>query len=188
VHAYSIRAETYLALNESQKAVQDFKKSIELSPLNISRYEGCCNILIKNSKFEECIEVLNKAIEVELSHPFINERLGFCYFSIKDYIKAQKFLKEAIRLEPENVSFLNALAICYRDARDFEKSLQVYNQILKKDAENYHVLFNKAILFLLMDRHDEALRLLRRTLKIEPTFKKAIDKLNELGASLEEES
>ena len=99
-----------------------------------------------------------------------------------DYAKAQKYLKEAVRLDPDNVSFVNSLAICYRDAKDYEKSLHVYNTILKKEPDNHSILFNKSLTLILVDRKEEAIKTLKRVLKIEPSFTKARDKLTELGA------
>ena len=60
------------------------------------------------------------------------------------------------------------------------------NQILKKQPDNHLILFNKAITLILWEKKDEAIKILRRILKIDANYTKAKDKLQELGASLEE--
>ena len=186
IHAYVVRAEIYSALKEDEKSLEDLKKALSLSPLNIIRYEGCTESLIKQNKIDECIQLLGIGTSAGLRHPYIIERLGYCYFIKKDFPNALKLLKDAVRLAPENVSFANSLAICYRDSKDFDKAIQTYNQILKKNPDNHLVLFNKAITLILWEKKDEAIKILRRILKIDASYTKAKDKLQELGASLEE--
>jgi tetratricopeptide (TPR) repeat protein len=186
IHAYVVRADIYAAMNDDAKSLEDLKKALSLSPMNIIRYEGCTESLIKQNKIEECIQLLMIGTFAGLRHPYIIERLGYCYFVKKDYPNALKLLKDAVRLDPENVSFANSLAICYRDSKDFDKALQTYNQILKKQPDNHLVLFNKAITLVLWDKKDEAIKILRRILKIDANYTKAKDKLTELGASIEE--
>lgn len=185
IHAYVVRAEIYTFMKEDAKALEDLKKALELSPMNIIRYEGCTESLIKQNKIDECIAILNIGTSAGLRHPYIIERLGFCYFLKKDYPNALKLLKDAVRVEPDNVSYANSLAICYRDSKDFDKAIQTYNQILKKQPDNHLVLFNKAVTLIFWDKKDEAIKILRRILKIDPNYAKAKEKLGELGASLE---
>ena len=185
IHAYVVRAEIYTAMKQDEKALEDLKKALELSPMNIIRYEGCTESLLKQNKIDECLSILNIGASAGLKHPYIIERLGYCYFLKKDYVNALKLLKEAVRIDPENVSYANSLAICYRDSKDFEKAVLTYNQILKKQPDNHLVLFNKAVTLIFWDKKDEAIKILRRILKIDPNYNKAKEKLSELGASIE---
>lgn len=185
IHAYVVRADIFTAMNQDAKALEDLKKALSLSPMNILRYEGCTESLLKQNRIDECIDLLNIGTSAGLRHPYIIERLGYCYFLKKDYPNALKLLKDAVRIEPENVSYANSLAICYRDSKDFDKAVQTYNQILKKQPDNHLVLFNKAITLVFWDKKDEAIKILRRILKIDPNYAKAKEKLSELGASIE---
>jgi two-component system chemotaxis response regulator CheY len=180
VHAYSLRADIYLSLERIEEGIADLKKAVDLSPLNVARIEHCCEVLLKRNMTKECVDILNKAIAAGLDHPYVTERLGYCYFLEKDYQNAQKYLKEAVRLEPENVSFLNSLAICYRDAKNFDESISIYNRIIKKDPENYQILYNKALVLSYKSAIPEAAKLLRRVLQIRPDFEKAAQKLIEI--------
>ena len=184
VHAFSLRAEIYVKQGEVQKAKEDFKKAASISPLNIARYESSCEFLIKNNLIDACIEILEMAVNANMEHLFVVERLGYCYFVQKDYPKALRFLKQAVRLDPEGTTALNSLAICYRDAKQYDDAIEIYNQILKKENDNYHVMFNKALVCVHMGKKDEAVKLFKRALKINPDFEKAKDKILELGGSL----
>lgn len=183
VHAYSFRAEMHARAGAIDKARDDFKKAASISPLNLARYQSSCEFLLGHNLVEACVELLEMAVTARLQHPFVIERLGFCYFKQKDYVKAARFLKQAVRLEPDNTSYMNSLAICFRDSKQFEEAIDVYNQILKKENENHSVMFNKALVLTYMNKNEEAIKLLKRAVKVNPEFEKAKEKLAELGAT-----
>jgi tetratricopeptide (TPR) repeat protein len=183
VHAYALRAELRVELGQKEEAVSDFVKAVELSPLNIARYEKSVEFLLKNEMLKPCITILEQGVAAGMQHPFVIERLGFCYFSEKEYPKALKFLRQATRLEPENINYMNSLAICFRDSKMFDEALDCYNQILKRDNDNYIVLFNKALVLLATEKKEEAAKILRRCLKLRPDFTKASEKLSEIGVA-----
>jgi tetratricopeptide (TPR) repeat protein len=183
VHAYSVRAEIYLSMDKQDEAIVDLQKAVDLSPLNLARLENCCEVLLKKNLTKQCAQILNKAISAGLEHPYITERLGYCYFLEKDYPNALRFLKEAVRIDPENVKFLNSLAICHRDSKNYDESISIYNRIIKKEPENYQVLYNKALILTYKNANQDAVKLLTRVLQIKPDFEKASAKLNELEKS-----
>jgi tetratricopeptide (TPR) repeat protein len=181
VHAFALRAEILLAMGDVPGATKDFETAVGLSPLNVIRYEGCCDILVSVQKFEECIEILEKGIKAGLRHPYIIERLGFCHFQKKEFSAALKHLKEAVRMDPQNITYLNSLAICLRDSKEYDEAISIYNKILKMEPEAYQILFNKSLVFYYKGDQAETKRLLHKVLKIRPDFQKARDKLVELG-------
>jgi tetratricopeptide (TPR) repeat protein len=187
VHAFAVRAEINAEAGRVQEAVDDFVTAAKLSPLNFARYESSVVFLLKHQLVAPCVQILEMGIHEGMQHPFVIERLGYCYFVQKDYPKALRFLKQAVRLDPENISYMNSLAICYRDAKQFDEAIDIYNQILKRDNDNHQVLFNKALVLVLLEKSDEAGNILRRCLKIRPDFQRARDKLAELGLSEEGE-
>ena len=177
VHAFELRGHLYLKPGEKEKALEDIMKAISISPLNISRYDSCCKLMLDAGNIKGCIAVLQEATKQGLEDGFIVERLGYCHFLEKDYTQALRYLKEAVRMDPENITYLNSLAICYRDDKDFEKAIEVYNRIIKKDPTNFQVLFNKAITLKHMKKIDEADKLLNRVLELDPKNAKAKEQL-----------
>lgn len=180
VHAYSLCGEIYLKMGDMENSYANLKKAVLISPLNIARYEKCSEILLSQKRTAECIELLTIAVDAGIDHHFINQRLGSCYFSIKEYQKALKYLKQAVRLEPTNLSYANLLAICYRDSKDFEMAIQTYNKMLKNEPDNHLVLFNKSLTLIMCDKKADAEKILQRILRLHPTFEKAKEKLQEL--------
>ena len=56
--------------------------------------------LERDYKINEAIKMLEKAYATESEDPYIIDSIGWAYFLIGNYIKAEKFLKKAVQLMP----------------------------------------------------------------------------------------
>ena len=86
-----------------KEADQDLFHSLETNPndayvLNYLAYSW----LERNYKINEAIDMLETAYEAESDDPYIIDSIGWAYFLIDDYIKAEKFLKRAVELMPDD--------------------------------------------------------------------------------------
>jgi tetratricopeptide (TPR) repeat protein len=185
-HAHSLLGELMLKQGDLLSAIESFKKSLELSPLNIFRYEAISQKLMQQRYFDEAISILEIGLVSKLNQPALAERLGLCYFFKKEYGHALRFLRSAVERDPENIRFLNSLAICYRDAHQFQKSLDIYDQILRRHSNNHAVLFNKALLLWMMKRKEDALQLMKKVVALQPDFTKAQEKIMEWEPPMED--
>ena len=90
-------------LEKYKEADQDLFHSLEINPddayvLNYLAYSW----LERNYKINEAIDMLETAYEAESDDPYIIDSIGWAYFLIDDYIKAEKFLKRAVELMPDD--------------------------------------------------------------------------------------
>ena len=58
--------------------------------------------LERDYKIDEALEMLIKAYNMESDDPYIIDSIGWAYYLIKDYLKAEKFLKRAVELMPDD--------------------------------------------------------------------------------------
>ena len=77
--------------------------SLKISPddayvLNYLAYSW----LERNYKINEAIKMLENAYASKSNDPYIIDSIGWAYYLIKDYIKAEKFLKRAVELMPDD--------------------------------------------------------------------------------------
>ncbi|SMF22079.1 tetratricopeptide repeat protein [Pseudobacteriovorax antillogorgiicola] len=187
VHLYVERGELFSKQNRVEEAIGEFKRAIQLSPLNPIRYERAAQLLFKLDKHQEAIDILNIAIQNELSFPALHHYLSQGYYVLKEYKKAIRHIRSALSVEPENVVYLNQLGISYKESEEPEAALKTYNQIIKLDPENKAALYNKAILMKVKGNLDEAIKVLDRCLTKHPNFKQAKDKYDEYRAEKEEQ-
>ena len=97
------RGGSYERLNDYENADKDLLKSLDIVPedpyvMNYLAYSW----LERNIKISEAIKMLERAYKQKKNDPYIIDSVGWAYYLIGDYKKAEKFLKEAIQLMPED--------------------------------------------------------------------------------------
>ena len=97
------RGGSYERIGEFNKADQDLIQSLKINPgdayvLNYLAYSW----LERKYKIEEAIEMLEIAYETENNDPYIIDSIGWAYFLVDNFIKAEKFLKRAVELMPDD--------------------------------------------------------------------------------------
>tara|TARA_E500000178_G_scaffold325254_1_gene352472 strand:- start:16 stop:771 length:756 start_codon:yes stop_codon:yes gene_type:complete len=97
------RGGSYERLGDFKNSDKDLLKSLEINPddayvLNYLAYSW----LERNYKIDEAIDMLEKAYESKSNDPYIIDSIGWAYFLVNDFLKAEKFLKRAVQLMPDD--------------------------------------------------------------------------------------
>ena len=97
------RGSSFERLGNYKNADKDLLKSLEIYPddayvLNYLAYSW----LERKYKIDEALEMLEKAYASRNNDPYIIDSIGWAYYMVKDYEKAEKFLKRAVELMPED--------------------------------------------------------------------------------------
>ena len=97
------RGSSYERLGDYVSADRDLLKSLEVNPedayvLNYLAYSW----LEREYKIDLSIKMLEKAYAKKNNDPYIIDSIGWAYYLVDDYIKAENFLKRAVMLMPED--------------------------------------------------------------------------------------
>ncbi len=97
------RGGSYERMGEYKKADKDLLHSLKINPddayvLNYLAYSW----LERDFKINKAIEMLEKAYSFKNNDPYIIDSIGWAYYLINDYLKAEKFLKRAVELMPDD--------------------------------------------------------------------------------------
>ena len=84
-------------------ADKDLLQALKIKPndayiLNYLAYSW----LERKYKIDEAIEMLELAYKIESDDPYIIDSIGWAYYLVNDYLKAEKFLKIAVELMPND--------------------------------------------------------------------------------------
>ena len=95
------RGGSYERIGDFENSDKDLIESLSINPnnayvLNYLAYSW----LERDYKINEAIKMLEKAYATESEDPYIIDSIGWAYFLIGNYIKAEKFLKKAVQLMP----------------------------------------------------------------------------------------
>ncbi len=97
------RGGSYERIKKYKKADEDLLNALSINPedayiLNYLAYSW----LERNYKIKEAIVMLEKAYSYKSNDPYIIDSIGWAYYLIDDYLKAEKFLKRAVELMPND--------------------------------------------------------------------------------------
>ncbi len=97
------RGGSYERIGKYDLADKDLLNALSLNPndayvLNYLAYSW----LERNFKIDEAIEMLEKAYSLKSNDPYIIDSIGWAYYLIDDFYKAEKFLKRAVELMPDD--------------------------------------------------------------------------------------
>ncbi len=97
------RGGTYERKGDYENSDKDLLNSLKIVPddayvLNYLAYSW----LERNYKIKEAIEMLEIAYAAESNDPYIIDSIGWAYYLIDDFSKAEKFLKRAVELMPND--------------------------------------------------------------------------------------
>jgi tetratricopeptide (TPR) repeat protein len=179
VHVFSLRGDIYSSQKNWNEALAQYRKGIELSPLNPIRYISAVEVMMQQKKYKECVDLLSLAIKRELTFPDLHHYLSQASFNLKDYKQAIKHIKHAIQNDQNNLEYMNQLAISYKESDQLEEAQKVYNSIIKFDPDNLAALFNKAIMLHKKGSLDDAIKIMERISMKHPDFAQAKTKIKE---------
>ena len=88
-------------MGDYKNSDKDLLKSLEINPkdayvLNYLAYSW----LERNYKIDRALQMLESAYQSKSNDPYIIDSIGWAYYLINDYVKAEKFLKRAVELMP----------------------------------------------------------------------------------------
>ena len=97
------RGGSYERLKNYERADNDLQNSLAINPddayvLNYLAYSW----LERDYKINEAIKMLEKAYKQENDDPYIIDSIGWAYYLVDDYIKAEQFLNRAVQLMPDD--------------------------------------------------------------------------------------
>ena len=97
------RGGSYERKGDYVNADKDLMDSLSINPdnayvLNYLAYSW----LERNFKIEEAIEMLETAYDLRSDDPYIIDSIGWAYYLVNDYFKAEEFLKRAVELMPDD--------------------------------------------------------------------------------------
>jgi len=129
-----------------RQAIINMEKVIELQPehaeaLNFIGYTWADS----NIHLDRALEYIKRAVELKPDNGYITDSLGWVYFRLGEFEKAEIELKHAIDLEAEDPHIYDHLGDVYLALKKKIKALQAYEKAYKmfKDEEKQAKVKNK---------------------------------------------
>lgn len=184
---YAYRGVSEREHGDFEKAEADLLKSVEANPKTGWCYRELGSTLLNRGKYEEAIQYLSKAKELETdkSHlAFISAYIALAELNLLNYEKAQEGAEEAIKLAP-NASFgYLTRGQLYLDTFEYERALADANRAVELDDKNPRAYTLRAWIYLESDDWKKAKQDSERALQINKDFWEATEMLSAISLSI----
>mgnify|MGYP001497227163 CR=1 FL=1 len=100
---YDIGGQCYYSLKQYELAIECYDESIKINPdnayvLNYLAYSW----LERDYKIDSALQMLEKAYVLKSNDAYIIDSIGWAYYLVNDFTKAENFLKRAVELMPND--------------------------------------------------------------------------------------
>lgn len=130
VHTYFNSGINFYRQREIAKAIQSYKKVIELDPGYVEAYNNLGIIYQDIGDFDKASELYQKAIEINPQYEKAYNNLGILYLITNRYDESLSAFQNAIEINPHNIESNINLGTLFRRKNELEKSIEYYKKAL----------------------------------------------------------
>jgi len=129
-------------------------------------YEG--QLLLSEKKYEEALEALNQALEINPKDDIALSRKGAALGNLGKYEEALDVFNQALEINPKNDYALSSKGIALINLDKDEEALEAFNKALEINLKDDYALSRKAIALGNIGKYEEALEAFNKALEINP--------------------
>lgn len=144
---YNNLGNTYKALNQLDKAEENYKSAIKLAPTYAAAYESLGNLLSSQDKLEEALTYLKIAFKFKADHSSIFVNLGNLLQKLKRFDEARDIYLQGIQHKLSHPALYFGLAEVCRNQSDLSNALEYYQQALQLKPDYHEARFNSGHLY-----------------------------------------
>ncbi|OQA18426.1 MAG: TPR repeat-containing protein YrrB [bacterium ADurb.Bin363] len=171
--AHNNRGLAYEALGESDKALNDFTKTLEIDPTYIEAYINRGNIYFHKGKIDKAIKEFTIVLRYKRNSLEAYNNLGLMYGYKGEYDRAINNFTHAIEINKINPeTYINRGNIYYKKG-DYDKAIEDYNTALTIKPDLLQAYANRAMTYSIKGEYDRAIDDYTQTIKLEQNYIKA---------------
>lgn len=157
----ALRAEIYRDTNQVDKAVEDYRRGIEIDGENYATHAHFARYLISNKRFEEAVQAYSKAIELNkvdqgIQAEFFGHRAN-SYYWLGKLDEAQKDFGKAAELSQHPGSYKLQRARILVGSKRYEEANVVYEDMMDDNPRNTGCFEERARMYIILKEYDKAL-------------------------------
>ncbi|MFC2149108.1 tetratricopeptide repeat protein [Candidatus Auribacterota bacterium] len=126
------------------------------------------NDFYKQRKFDQAINMYQKAYDINKEYLGAVYNLGICYQAKGEFSKAINYFEKAVELNPMYLSSYIGLGLTYTRLGMYDKAIGVYKTAIDIDNDSYVSHLNLAAVYAKKEAYNEAIKEAKIALKINP--------------------
>lgn len=167
--AYYNKGLDYVASKDFEKAIDEFKKAIELDPNYAEAYYQLGVIYGNSDDLQQAFSLLNKAIEIkpDLADAYYSRAL--VHGKTDDFDQAITDFNKAIELDPNYELAYFYRGVAYRELGNFKKALLDFDKVIELNPNSVQGYFDRGVTHFNMGATEKALPDFDKAIELEPT-------------------
>jgi len=106
-------------------AEREIRQAVELNPGYATAYQWAAEGLIALGRFDEAVEVMNKARELDPLSLFMNARVGMAFYYARRYDEAKAILETTLEVDPSFAQARYFLSLVYSMEERYEEAIEI---------------------------------------------------------------
>lgn len=169
-YIYDNRGLSYDALGETENALADFNRAIELDSILIAAYVNRGWIYHKIGEYENAIADFERAIELDSHYYKAYIGRAYMYYLAEEYEQAIDYYTTALELNSEeNVGYFYR-GKSYHLLGQYELAIDDFTAYIAIDPNDVFGFYSRGLVYYDMDLHDLALKDFYSVIEIDPSF------------------
>ena len=157
-------------IRKFEEAFLKSKPLIKKFPKEYIFYNAAGMSLINLERYDEALEILNKAKDLDQSNIYVLNNLGLAYFFLKKYEESEEYFKRALKKTPHFLNALINLANLKKTLNLNNDALSVYLEALKFHDKDFFLHFSIGTLYQIIGSFEKANLHFEKCLKLNPHY------------------
>lgn len=133
--AYGGMATVHYLRGEKGRAIQNFRKAIELAPRDPDLHFNLGNVLVQTERYEEAEEALRRSLRLDPGSPRAHLNLGVLLLNRFEVSEAEQHLRWAVRLDPRLPKPYLHLGRIAGAVYDYEGAIEAYRRYRERISD-----------------------------------------------------
>ena len=137
-------------------AKREIKRAIALNPGYATAYQWAAEGLIALGRFDEAVEMMNKARELDPLSIFMNARVGMAFYYARRYDEAKAILETTLEVDPSFAQARYFLSLVYSMEGRYDEAIEIIPgesfrawvavlHVLNGDTDRAHAVMNDVL-------------------------------------------
>ena len=137
-------------------AEREIERAIALNPGYATAYQWKAECLITRGRFDEAVEAMNRARELDPLSLFMNARVGFAFYYARRYDEAKAILRTTLEMDPGFGQARYFLSLVYSMEERYDEAIEIIPEgsfrawvavlhALNGDADRAHAVMNDVL-------------------------------------------
>ncbi len=166
-----------------QEAAQKYEDIIKIDKTYIKAYLELGGIYYETYKYDDAIEIYERAIINGIKNALLYYHLGNTLFAADKTEEAIQNFEEAIRIEPTLFMPYEGLGEVYSSKKEFKKAIKYYTEALNIDEKKSGIHRELAVSYIKAGEPDRAIGIFQNAIKVNPGY---ADIYKEIAEALKE--